>query len=112
MPINEIERRKALNALRKYCAERTDPSLRDQLEIVHRLEGNDAFISERRPDWQDRSIVRDHDIAKLRFVVSRRVWTLYWRDSNLRWHRFEDCEPARDIGDLLAVVDSEPIFYG
>ncbi len=47
-----------------------------------------------------------------RFVVNRRAWTLYWRDSNLKWHVFPDCTPARDIAELLPVVDSEPIFYG
>jgi len=112
MPISEIERRKAEKVLAAYCGERTNPSLRDQLEIVFRVEGNCAYVSERRPDWQDSSIVRDHDIAKFRFVVNRRAWTLYWRDSNLKWHAFPDCAPARDIAELLPVVDSEPIFYG
>ena len=112
MPISEIERRKAEKVLTAYCNERTDPSLRDRLQIVFRLEGNYAYVSERRPHWQDSSIVRDHDIAKFRFVVNRRAWTLYWRDSNLKWHVFPDCAPARDIAELLPVIESEPIFYG
>lgn len=112
MPISEIERRKAEKVLAAYCAERTDPALRDQLEIVYRVEGNCAYIAERRPHWQDSSIVRDHDVAKLRFVVDQRAWTLYWRDSNLKWHLFEDCPPTPSIADLLPMVDSEPIFYG
>ncbi len=112
MPISEIERRKADKVLGAYCTERTNPAVRAQLEIVYRLEGNYAYISERRPDWRDSSIVRDHDVAKFRFVVNRRVWTLYWLDRNLEWHLFPDCAPARDIGQLLPVVDSEPIFYG
>ncbi len=112
MPISEIERRKAEKVLAAYCGERTNPALRDLLQIVFRLEGNYAYVSERRPHWQDSSIVRDHDIAKFRFVVKRRAWTLYWRDSNLKWHVFRDCAPAQDIAELLPVVDSEPIFYG
>ncbi len=112
MPISEIERYKAVKALREYCGERTNPAVRDQVEIVYRLEGNVAYVSERRPDWQDPSIVRDHDVAKLRFVVKERAWKLYCRDSNLRWHRFNDCPPAKDIAALLRVVDAEPIFYG
>ncbi len=94
MPISEIERRKAEKVLGAYCMERTNPAVRDQLEIVYRLEGNYAYISERRPDWRDSSIVRDHDVAKFRFVVNRRVWTLYWLDRNLKWHLFPDCAPA------------------
>ncbi len=112
MPISEIERHKAEKVLAAYCTERTDPAVRDQVEIVFRLEGNYAYVSERRPHWRDSSIVRDHDIAKFRFVVNQRAWTLYWRDSNLRWHVFPECAPSRDIAALLPVVDSEPIFYG
>ena len=112
MPISEIERHRAEKVLREYCSQRTDPAIRDQLEIVYRLEGNYAYIAERRPDWMNPSIVHDHDVAKLRFVVKERAWTLYWRDRNLAWHRFPDCAPARDIGDLLPVVEAEPIFYG
>lgn len=112
MPISEIERRKAEKTLRAYCRKRTNPALRHQLETVCRFEGNVAYISERRPHWQNPSIVQDHDVAKLRFVVKRRAWVLHWRDSNLKWHVFEDRAPAKDIATLLPVVDSEPIFYG
>ena len=112
MPISEIERRRAEKVLREYCAQRTDPAIRDRIEIVYRLEGNCAYIAERRPDWMNPSTVRDHDVAKFRFVVKARALTLYWLDSNLAWHRFPDCPPARDIGDLLPVVEAEPIFYG
>lgn len=111
MPISEIERHGAEKILREYCARRTDPALRDQLEIVYRMEGNYVYISERRPDWRDSSVVRDHDVAKFRFVVKQRTWALYWQDRNLAWHLFADCVPARDIGGLLGVVDQETIFY-
>ncbi len=56
--------------------------------------------------------MRDHDVAKFRFVVKQRAWTLYWRDQNLQWHLFPDSRPEVDIAKLLPIVDSEPIFYG
>jgi hypothetical protein len=70
------------------------------------------YLAERRPDWRDPSIRRDEDVAKFRFVVKLRAWTLYWRDRNLRWHRFEEIPPVRGLAELLPVVDAEPIFYG
>jgi hypothetical protein len=112
MPISEIERHRAEKVLGEYCTRRTNPAIRHQVEIVYRLEGNYAYVAERRPDWRNSSIIRDHDVAKFRFVVKDRAWTLYWLDRNLAWHLFPDCAPASDIGDLLPVVDSEPIFYG
>lgn len=112
MPMNDIERGRAERTLREYCARKLRPEIRHELEIVYRIEGRFAYVSERRPDWLDPEVIRDHDVAKFRFDMTRREWVLYWRDRNLRWHVFEDCRPARDLADLLAVVDAEPIFYG
>lgn len=112
MPISEIEKHRAEMALRGYCARLTRPEIRHELEIVFRLEGLVAFIAERRPDWSDRSVYRNHDIAKLRFSVATREWSLFWRDRNSKWHRFADCPPSANIADLLHVVRAHPIFHG
>lgn len=112
MPMTDIEKRRAEIALRTYCARRLRPETRDQLEIVFRIETPFAYLSERRPDWREPSIRRDHDVAKFRFDMTSRRWALYWRDRNLKWHRFDKCAAATDIAELLPVVDAEPIFYG
>lgn len=112
MPMTDIERHRAERALREYCARRLRPEIRHELEIVYRIDGNYAFLSERRPNWRDPSAIRDHDKAKFRFDMTSRQWTLFWLDRNLKWHRFDSCAATADIGDLLPVVDAEPIFYG
>ncbi len=112
MPISEIERSRAESRLRAYCKGRTKPEIRHQLEIVYRLEGLFGYVSERRPDWRDKTIFRNHDVAKFRFSVTTREWTLFWRERNLKWHRFEDCAPSADLADLLGIVGEHPIFHG
>lgn len=112
MPISEIEKKRADATLREYCEGKTKPEIRHELEIVYRFDGLFAYVSERRPDWKDKSVYRNHDVAKFRFSVTTREWTLFWRDRNLKWHRFEDCPASTDLGDLLGVVDEHPIFYG
>jgi len=39
---------------------------------------------------------------------------LYWRDRNLRFHRYDQLEPSPDIDDLLTEIDRDPtaIFWG
>ena len=112
MPLTDIERGRVEKALREYCARKLRPAIRHKLEIVYRIERQFAYISERRPDWRNRSVYRDHDVAKFRFDMARREWILFWQDRNLKWHRFEDYSPSRDIAKLLPIVDAEPIFYG
>jgi hypothetical protein len=34
-------------------------------------------------------------------VSLRGEWTLYWRDRNARWHRYELIEPSADIVEAL-----------
>ena len=40
--------------------------------------------------------------------------TLYWRDRNLRFHRYDQLEPSPDISDLLREIERDPIaiFWG
>jgi hypothetical protein len=112
MPISDIERHKAERALRSYCAQHTDPELRQKLEIVYRFEGNRVYLAERRPDWQNPSVRKDEDIAQFRFGVATGLWTLYYLDRHLKWHRLQGYEPSSSLANLLPVVDAEPIFYG
>ena len=46
--------------------------------------------------------------------VSRREWTLFWRDRNHRWHRYKYTAPTTEIARLLEEIDRDPtgIFWG
>jgi len=50
----------------------------------------------------------------VRWSVSRREWTLYWRDRNQRWHRYDSAAPTSAIAALLEAMDRDPtgIFWG
>ena len=43
----------------------------------------------------------------------RQTWTLYWRDRNLRFHRYDLLEPSPQVRDLLTEIDRDPtaIFW-
>jgi hypothetical protein len=53
-------------------------------------------------------------IARLRYVKTRGVWSLYWRDRNVRFHTYDLVLPTANIEELLAEVDRDPaaIFWG
>jgi hypothetical protein len=59
------------------------------------------------PDDHCRPIAR-------RYTQATNIWTLYWRDRNLRFHRYDQLELSPDIGDLLREIDRDPvaIFWG
>ena len=53
-------------------------------------------------------------IAQLRFEPTVARWTLYWRDRNLRWHRYDRIDSASHVDSLLAEIEADPtaIFWG
>jgi Protein of unknown function (DUF3024) len=53
-------------------------------------------------------------IARLRYVGSTRLWTLYYRRHSGRWERYPLLGPTRRIDELLDEIERDPIciFWG
>jgi hypothetical protein len=53
-------------------------------------------------------------VAKFRFVVSRGIWDLYFRDRNLKWRHYDLIRPSARFETLLSEVEADPtcIFWG
>jgi len=60
------------------------------------------------PEWTSRGI------ARFRFTAKSGTWSLYWRDRNQQWHRYDRLDPSPDVLILLDEVDRDPtcIFWG
>ncbi|GFG76621.1 hypothetical protein MBOT_39860 [Mycobacterium botniense] len=53
-------------------------------------------------------------IARLRYMKGTGMWSLYWRDRNLRFHGYDLLPPTDGVEELLAELDRDPtaIFWG
>lgn len=51
---------------------------------------------------------------RLHYTKTTGLWTLYWRDRNLKYHRYELLDPSPRVQDLLDYLDdrADPIFWG
>jgi len=60
------------------------------------------------PEWTS------FPIARLRYTIADKTWTLYWRDRNLRFHIYDQLAPSNQVEDLLSGLDHDPtcIFWG
>jgi hypothetical protein len=72
------------------------------------LECRPPWRPEYGPDWTRFPVVRFH------YNKARREWAIFWRDRNLRFHRFDPVAPSRQIERLLEEVDADRtgIFWG
>jgi hypothetical protein len=105
-----------LARIRRYCQERVPSRLRDQIRIELDVSDRSVTILECRPPWTP-EIGADwtrFPIARLRHVQAHGVWVLYWRDRNLRWHRYDRIGPSAHVDPLLTEIEADPtsIFWG
>ena len=102
--------------IRRYLAGRIPARVAHLVRLEIDVDGRSVTILECRPPWSPdmESDWTRFPIARLRFVASRSEWTLYWRDSNLRFHRYLRIDPSPDVGVLLAEIEADPtaIFWG
>ena len=97
--------------IRKPCAERVPGHAREQLRVELEEGRQQVTIVERRPPWRD-----DYGpewpplpIARLRYVGTTRLWTLYYDWHTGRWVRDPLLGPTRRDAELLDEIDRDPI---
>jgi hypothetical protein len=106
----------AVAAVRHYCEQRIPPHALDQVRVEAVVDRGAVTIVERRPPWREDFGPEwtEQGIARLRWTGTCGEWTLYWRDRNARWHRYDLIDPSSDVMTLLDEIDRDPtcIFWG
>jgi hypothetical protein len=107
--VTEVE-----DVLGGFCRREPPPHVRAQLEYAVRITGNAVTLVELRPAFHADIGRTESPVARFRFSAKDGSWQLYWRDRNLRWHRYERIQPARHLATLFAEVQRDPtgIFWG
>lgn len=102
--------------VQRWCAARVPEHARHQVRVECQLAARHLTIIERRAPWRD-----DHGpewssipITRLRYTATTNTWTLYWRDRNQKFHRYDLIDPSAHVDDLLDEIDKDPtgIFWG
>jgi len=98
------------------CETRVPLEAREHVRVELEQERQAVNIVECRPPWgQDYGPEWSRlPIARLRYVASRRLWTLYYHRHTGRWERYPLLGPSRRVADLLGEVAADPIcvFWG
>jgi len=113
IPETDVARaRRWVGARNDSLPERARDQVRYELDVADRhltvLEGRAPWRDGSRAEWTRFPIVRFH------YVKARREWSTYWRDRNLKFHRYDPFPPTSALDDLLAAVDADRsgIFWG
>ena len=112
MPIPETD----LARVKRFCDQRVPAEALHQVRLEVEFGPGAITIVERRAPWRPEygSEWTRLPIARFRYSASTKLWTLYWRGRDLRFHVYGRVAPSRSVDALLAEVDRDPtrIFWG
>jgi hypothetical protein len=103
-----------LERIKRYCNEQSPSEHADKVRIEHTVRGKTVTIVERRPPWERAGGEwTSQQVARLKYDADSTEWTLYWSDSNGRFHLYDLIEPGT-VTWLLEELEQDPtcIFWG
>jgi hypothetical protein len=114
MAFTDLELKMIENTVGTMCKRRSPPHLRDELQMIYKINDYAVEIYEHRPRWNNPAEWIDEGIAKLLYTKSTKKWKLFWMRSDLKWHRYEPLPESPTIEKLVAEVDRDPhgAFFG
>ena len=74
--------------------------IRNELDIVYRIENQSVELFEIRPAFQKPNLKIEHAIAKATYVKRAKEWWLYWMRADLSWHRYEPVPEGLVLGSF------------
>jgi hypothetical protein len=102
--------------VRRWCDQRVPEHACGQVRIECEEAARHVTVVECRAPW--RADIGPEwtrlPVARMRYTKSNGTWALYYRDRNLRFHRYDLVPPTANINDLLNELDQDPtgIFWG
>lgn len=87
---------------------RPEESIRDQVDLDYKFEGQSIIIYEIRPHYETGEAI-ESPIAKTTYVKSRDEWKIYWMRGNLKWFPYKP-HTVRTLNEVLDIVDED--HYG
>lgn len=101
--------------IEEWCDQRVPDSAKDRIRIEHDVTNRHVDILECHPPFSPKFTEWSrHPVARLRYTTRTGLWSIYWRDRNLKFHHYPDFQPTSNVREVLAFLDTtdDPIFWG
>jgi Protein of unknown function (DUF3024) len=100
--------------LEDFCRRHSSAVVSDQLRYGYEFEANAVVLQAQRPGFMNPDTWSTVPVAKLRYSEARQMWSLYWSDTNGRWHRLSSIPMAAEMRTLLEAIeaDASGVFWG
>ena len=102
--------------VQRWCRARVPEHVLDQVRVEADVADRHVTIVECRAPWRSDLGLEwtRFPVARLRYARGTGLWSLYWRDRNLRFHLYDRVRATASIEDLLDELERDPIaiFWG
>ncbi len=97
-----------------FSKRRPPEHIRSQLDFGFTTDGHTVELFEIRPHWKEKTILRQHPIARIRYVRTQDQWNLYWMRGDLKWYLYEPAPLHSGLLEALMVVADDQLccFFG
>jgi len=102
--------------VQRWCCARVPERVRDEVRVEADVADRHLTIVECRPPWRTDFGPEwtRFPIVQLRYTKATQLWSLYWRDRNLKFHEYDRVPASASVEELLAEVERDPtaVFWG
>jgi hypothetical protein len=115
MAISEFEIKRLQKYVGEYVRKKRPPQhVRHQLDLGFRIVNQSFEIYEIWPKFQNPEETTETPVAKATYIKSKKIWKLYWKRSDLRWHSYRQFPESKSLEEIIEVIDrdSDGCFWG
>jgi hypothetical protein len=115
MPVDLLQTLAIIEVMENFLAKRRPPEhIRPELDIGYKIEGQSVYVLEIRPQWNNKSVIREYAIAKATYVKSKAHWKVFWMRANLKWYPYDPKPTVKKLSDFVKQVDEDEYgcFWG
>lgn len=115
MALSKLQIREVEAALKVFMSKRRpSASIRHELDLGYRIEGQNVFLFEIRPKWNFPQEKLEMPFAKATFVRTKNHWKIFWMRADRKWHSYPPVPTVKKLDRFLELVDedSHGCFWG
>ena len=115
MAISEFELKKCEKEIEKFLAVLRPPAhVRNQLDFGYSIENQSVELFEIRPNWRVPEEKIKIPFAKATYVKTKKIWKIYWKRQDLKWHSYKPAPSVQFFEEFLSVIseDANACFFG
>ena len=91
-----------------------NPEIRKQLDIGYSFHNQIFELVEMFPQWNNPTEILSIPFARIKFVKRKKLWKLYWKQSNGSWKLYQPFSYSTHLDAILNCIekDTHSCFFG